>query len=101
MHDLIVIILAVGWAVTGVLYVFRIKGLREANDYLSDAHYEATQAAIDAERRASEAEVHKDYAQATLAGIISRPALAQFTEENIAQLGALIQSFMVKPGMEN
>ena len=98
---LLVIFLAVGWTFTGVWSVFRIRGLRESNDYLEDARYEATQAALDAEKRAGSAEMDAQYAKLTLANVLQRPSLAQFTEENIQQLGALIQSFMVKPGMEN
>lgn len=99
--NIIIAFLAAGWAITGVVSVFRIRGLRETNDYLEDARYDATQAALDAEKRAGAAETDAQYHRLTLATVLQRPAIAMMTDENIQQLGALVQSFMVKPTSMN
>lgn len=91
---LLVAFLAVGWVLTGVLYVFRIRGLRETLGYLEVAREELMQAALDAEKRAGVAETENQYMKATLASVLQRPAVAVMTDENIQQLGAIIESFM-------
>jgi len=98
---LLVVFLAVGWTLTGVLYVFRIRGLREANEFLNDAQSEAAMRAIDAERDAARAEEQAAQLKTTLLQVLQRPAVVGLTEENVQQLGALIQAFITKPNQMN
>jgi hypothetical protein len=99
MPEIIIIVLAAGWTLTSMLFIFRIRGLREANQYLSEIHAEITQQALEAEKRAGVAETDSQYMKITLANLIQRPAVAILTDENIQQLGAVISGF--KPGMGN
>ena len=104
MHDatmIVLIALVVVLTVGQVLSVFRTRGLREANDFLHEAQHEAQDLRIEAERRASSAETELAFLKQTLVQTLQRPAVAVLTEENIQQLGALIQSFMVKPNQMN
>ena len=97
---ILIIFLAVGWTLTGVLYVFRTRGLREANEFLSEAQSESAYKAIEAERRAATAETECQYMKLTLANVLQRPAVAVMTDDNIQQLAALIES-MIKPNSLN
>jgi len=97
---LTVAFLAVGWAVTGVLSVFRIRGLRETNEILGYGQAEAQDLRTEAERARAIAETESQYLKATVAQILQRPAVAVLTDENIQQLVALIQSF-IKPNTMN
>jgi ribosomal protein L10 len=98
---LLVAFLAVGWVLTGVLYVFRIRGLRETIGYLEVAREELMQSALDAEKRAGVAETESQYMKLTLANVLQRPAVAVMTDENIQQLGAIIESVMKAPDKLN
>ena len=98
---LLVAFLAVGWVLTGVLYVFRTRGFRETNQYLEDAREELMQSALDAEKRAGVAETESQYMKLTLANVLQRPAVAVMTDENIQQLGAIIEGFMKAPDKMN
>ena len=88
-------------AVCITLSVFRTRGLREANEFLHGAQHEAQDLRIEAERRAQAAETELAFVRQSLVQTLQRPAVAVLTEENIQQLGALIQSFMVKPNAMN
>ena len=98
---LLVSFLAVGWALTGVLYIFRTRGLRETIGYLEVAREELMQSALDAEKRAGVAETESQYMKLTLANVLQRPAVAVMTDENIQQLGAIIESVMKAPDKLN
>ena len=100
MLEVLLVLLAAGWAITGFWSVNRIRGLREANDFLSEAQSEAAYRAIEAERARGVAETESQYMKITLANLIQRPAVAVLTEENIQQLGAILQSFL-KPERMN
>ena len=93
---LLVAVLAVGWALTGVLYVIRIRDAREHLGFLAEAQAEAQDLRIEAERARSVAETESQYMKITLANVIQRPAIAVMTDENIQQLAALIES-VIKP----
>ncbi len=99
MLEILLVVLTVGWVSTYALYVFRTRGLRETNDYLSDENIDLVDRAIQAERAAAVAQTESQYLKQTLTQVLQRPAIAQMTDENIQQLGAIIQS--IKPGMEN
>ena len=104
MHDatmIVLVLLVVSLTVWAVLSVFRTRGLRESNDFLHEAHHESQDLRIEAERRASAAETELAFVRQSLVQTLQRPAVAVLTEENIQQLGALIQSFMVKPNAMN
>ena len=100
MPAILLVFLAVGWTITGILSVFRIRSLREFNDILADGQAEAQEFKIEAERRTVAAETENQYLKATLAQVLQRPAIAAFTDENIQQLVALIQS-LIKPNTMN
>lgn len=103
-HDatmIVLIALVISLTVGTVLSVFRIRGLRESNDFLHDAQSEAQYLRVDAERRATAAETELGFLRQTLVATLQRPAIVGLTEENVQQLGALIQSFLVKPDKMN
>jgi hypothetical protein len=91
---ILLVILAVGWAVTGVLSVFYIRGLRESNEWLHEAQSESAMRAIDAERAQATAQTETVFLKQSLAQVLQRPAIAVLTDENVQQLGAIIQSFL-------
>ena len=104
MHDVTMIALivsVVGFAVALTLSVFRTSGLREANDFLGEAQREAQELRIEAERRAEAAETELAHVRQAFTMLLQRPAVVGLTEENIQQLGALIQSFLVRPDKMN
>jgi len=104
MHDatmIVLILLVVSLTVGTVLSVFRIQGLREANEFLHDAQSEAMMRAVDAEREAATATEQALQVRATLVQVLQRPAVVGLTEENVQQLGALIQAFITKPNQMN
>jgi hypothetical protein len=98
---LLVGFLAVGWALTGVLYVIRIRDAREHLEFLSEAQSEFANRAIEAERARGIAETESQYMKLTLANVLQRPAVAVMTDENIQQLGAIIEGFMKAPDKMN
>ena len=100
MTEILIVILAAGWAITGFWSVNRIRGLRESNEFLSEAQSESAYRAIEAERARGVAETEAQYMKITLANVLQRPAVAVLTEENIQQLGAIMESF-VKPERMN
>lgn len=100
MISVLLVFLAAGWAITGVLSVFRIRGLRETNEILGYGQAEAQDLRIEAEKSRAIAETESQYLKATLAQVLQRPAVAVLTDENIQQLVALIQSF-IKPNTMN
>lgn len=96
---LLCVVLAVGWAVTGVLYVFRIKDARNTIEFLSGAQAEAQDLRIDAERGQQAAETELAFLRQTVAGLIQRPAVAVLTNEHIQQFASIVES-IVHPGKE-
>lgn len=94
MSQILLVVLAVGWAVTGVLYVFRIKDARSHVEFLSDAQTEAQDLRIDAERRAAASETELNFLRATLQGLISRPAVAVINDDLIQNFASIVQSIV-------
>lgn len=104
MHDTLVIVLTLNLAFVICLYVFRTRGLREANEYLHDASIEASDRAIDAERRASAAETELGFLKTTVLQIVNRPGIVMLTEEQFTSLVQTIQQtvqVVVKPNSIN
>lgn len=100
MLEILLVILAAGWALTGVISVIRIRDLRASNDLLAEAQSEASYRALDSENACGAAESEVQYLKLTLANVLNRPYNVVLTDQNIQQLGGLIQA-MMKPGMEN
>jgi hypothetical protein len=98
---LLVAFLAVGWVLTGVLYIFRIRDAGEHISFLAEAQSEFANRAIEAERARGVAETESQYMKLTLANVLQRPAVAVMTDENIQQLGAIIEGFMKAPDKMN
>lgn len=98
---LLVLFLAVGWVLTGVVYVIRIRDARSSLEFLSEAQADFADRAIEAERARGIAETESQYMKITLASVIQRPAVAVMTDENIQQLGAIIEGFMKPPNKMN
>jgi hypothetical protein len=94
MPQILVVVLAVGWAVTGVLYVFRIKDARNHIEFLSDAQAEAQDLRIDAERRAQAAETELDFLRQTVVGMTQRPAIVTLPEQHIQTFANIVQSIV-------
>ena len=94
MLSILLVVLAAGWAVTGVLYVFRIKDARNHIEFLSDAQAEAQDLRIIAERRAEAAETETEFLRATVAGMIQRPAVAMMTNEHVQTFANIVQSIV-------
>ena len=90
-HDLVVIGLTVALVLSLVLYVFRTRGLREANEMLADSESEAFDRAVDAERRASAAETELGFLKQTVLQIVNRPGIVMLTEEQFTSLVQTIQ----------
>jgi uncharacterized membrane protein YqiK len=91
---LLVAFLAGGWAITGFLYIFRIRDARDHISFLSEAQAEAQDLRIEAERARAIAETQTQFMAQTLQNTLQRPAVAVMTDENIQQLAALVESFM-------
>lgn len=98
---LLVGFLAVGWVLTLVLYVIRIRDARSNLEFLSEAQADFANRAIEAERARGIAETESQYMKLTLANVLQRPAVAVMTDENIQQLGAIIETFMKPPNKMN
>ena len=98
---ILVAVLAVGWMFTGVLYVLRTRDARDTIQILSDAHAEAQDLRIDAERRAEAAETECGFLRATVAGMIQRPAVAVMTNEHIQQFASIVQSIVHPEAKQN
>jgi hypothetical protein len=94
MPEILIVFLAVGWAVTGVLYVFRIKDARNHIEFLSDAQAEAQDLRIDAERRAQAAETELDFLRQTVVGMTQRPAIVTLPEQHIQTFANIVQSIV-------
>ena len=86
----LVVALTVGLA----LSVFRTKGLREANEFLSDAQAEAQNLRVDAERAAEAAETELKFLRATLQSLVARPAVAVLTDEHIQGFASIVQGIV-------
>ena len=93
-------VLLVILAVALTLAVFYILGLRKAYIALNSDQARIIQQTIESERRASRAETELTYMKLTLNNVLSRPAVAAMTEENVQQLAALIESIL-KPERMN
>jgi len=91
---LLIAFLAVGWAVTGILSVFRTKGLREANDILSYGQAEAQDLRLEAERARAIAETESQYLKATLAQVLQRPSVAVITEDHIQSFASIVNGIV-------
>ena len=94
MPSIVIAVLAVGWAVTGVLYVFRIKDARSHIEFLSDARDESIQEALDAEKRATASQTELEFLRQTLTGLIQRPAVAVLTNDHIQGFANIVQSIV-------
>jgi hypothetical protein len=91
---LLVAFLAVGWTVTGLLFVFRIRGLREMNDFLGQAQAEAQDLRVEAERARMIAETECQYMKVTLANVLQRPAVAVITEDHIQSFASIVHGII-------
>lgn len=94
MSEILIAVLAIGWAVTGVLYVFRIKDARNHIEFLDDAQAEAQDLRIEAERREQAARTELEFLRATLAGLIQRPAVAMLTDDHIQTFGNVVAAIV-------
>jgi hypothetical protein len=91
---LLFIFLSVGWAITGVLSIFRIKDARNTMEFLSDAQAEAQELRIEAERRAQAAETELDFLRQTVVGLTQRPAIVTLPEQHIQTFANIVQSIV-------
>jgi hypothetical protein len=101
MPAILLVVLAVGWSVTGVLYVFRIKDARNTIELLSDAQAEAQDLRIDAERRAEASETELNFLRATLQGLIARPSVAVLTDEHIQNFASIVEAIVHPESKKN
>ena len=91
---ILVAVLAVGWAVTGVLSIFRIRAFREERDFLYGAQAEAQELRTEAERRAQAAETELDFLRQTVVGLTQRPAIVTLPEQHIQTFANIVQSIV-------
>jgi hypothetical protein len=99
LETLLIVLLAAGWSVTGVLYVFRIRDARNTIEFLSDGQAEAQDLRIEAERGQQAAETELNFLRQTLQGLISRPAIAMVTDQHIQNFASIVMS-IVHPDSE-
>ena len=91
---ILLVICAVGWAVTGVVCFFRIRDLKYSNDLLGDAQVEASERAMMAEHEAGRASTEAEYAKLALAQTLQRPAIAMIDEKLVQQFAAIVASIV-------
>jgi hypothetical protein len=104
MHDLLIVGLSIGLAVTLVLYVFRTRGLRESNDYLSEQNIEVFDRAIIAEREAVSARTELNFLKQSVVVMLQRPQVVVMTEEQFGILTNTVSQAVqaiVKPNSLN
>ena len=94
MLSVLLVFLAVGWTITGILSVFRIRSLREFNDILADGQAEAQDFRVEAERARMVAETESQYLKATLAQVLQRPSVAVITEDHIQSFASIVNGIV-------
>jgi hypothetical protein len=104
MHDVLLVGLSVALVSVVALYVFRTRGLREANQFLHDENIEIMDRAIQAERESSAARTELGFLKTTVVTLVQRPGVVVMTEEQFGILSNTIQQAVqaiVKPNSLN